>query len=249
MEHLVGSARTESRLKRATLSQQVSEYLLEQLRSGGLHPGDRLPTEHQLMDMFAVGRSSVREALHALVMMGLIEVRPGRGAVVTNATETSALSWSGFGEPLEWQVLSEFLEAREILETQLAALAADRGSAQEIDAIGQALQHHRFILDTHANRREIAVADMDFHQAIAQAAHNSALAKLLSFLTRAFSHLRITIVQHTGDSDQRILDQHQAIHDAVKVRDAVLARQAMLVHLETGKKLMEEECRGISGAS
>src|SRR6516162_9215081 len=114
--------------RREAVSQIVLDQLLAEIREGSLKPGDRLPTESELTRMFEVGRSSIREALRGLITLGLIETKPGRGAIVRHGAE-SPLARVGFRvsvEQLNTRALLDLLEVREALEGQAAEYAARR---------------------------------------------------------------------------------------------------------------------------
>src|SRR5574342_711822 len=126
---------------RVPLSQVVLEQLMEQIRSGSLRPGDRLPTEHELARALDVGRSSVREALRGLIAFGLIETKAGRGAVVTQQARSPLAhvrSSAHLLERVQKTALLDLLEVRECLEGQAAELAAQRATAEDVATIERA---------------------------------------------------------------------------------------------------------------
>ena len=116
--------RTEMQLGRQTLSQAVSAAVLERIRSGEFGPGDRLPTEKMLMEEYGVGRNSVREAVQALVTLGLVEVRPGRGATVIGIESENALDAETLSALLKEEAVDDLYAFRRLLEAETSACAA-----------------------------------------------------------------------------------------------------------------------------
>src|SRR5208282_2354928 len=123
-------------LHRTTLSEQVAKHLATRITAGDWRPGEKLPSEAELCKAFNVGRSSLREALTSLTFIGLIRVRAGGGSYV--AEQPSAYStgaWLCKGLLTDRKAMAEFVEARLILETELAGLCAERITPEEINQL------------------------------------------------------------------------------------------------------------------
>jgi len=240
LSELAADREQAARLRRKTLSQQVSEYLLDRLRDGDLKPGDRLPTERQLMSELSVGRSCVREALHALVMMNLIDVRPGVGAIVRNPAEDSIPDWKVVHHSLEDLAVAEILEARIAIELAAVGLATRRSTPTDLNVIRAALAEHRRVRNAGPSAPALRRADLGFHEAIARGSHNSVLLSLVTSLTDAFEHLRAETLNRMGRTQDRVIDQHQEILRAIEARDVEAAQSALRQHLETGSRLMRK---------
>src|ERR1700751_6000810 len=101
-------------LGRQTLSQAISAAVLERIRAGEFGPGDRLPTEKMLMEQYGVGRNSVREAVQALVTLGLVEVRPGRGATVIGVESENVLDAETLAALLKQEALADLCTFRRL---------------------------------------------------------------------------------------------------------------------------------------
>src|SRR5262245_10862889 len=117
--------------QKVSLAQHVLDQLLEQIRTGAVRPGDRIPSEHELMKIMNVGRSSVREALRGLIALGLLETSPGRGATIVGGPSDplgALASTRRSIESLQQTALLDLLEVRECLEAQAARLAAQRAT-------------------------------------------------------------------------------------------------------------------------
>jgi len=215
-----------TRIERKRITDQIIDQFVSMIADGKLKPGDRLPPEHVLMRQFGVGRSSLREAIGALSLIGLLTVRPGHGTHV-------AASPNGFLEkPLSWSMLTvgrdkvhELVEARIALEHAIVGLAAERATQEEIAEI----RHYQGRLKAAKKRGRRSIrADLSFHNALAKASHNSVLARLLSELRQPMR----TWMQHLGDYD-KLIDEHDAIVDAVEAHDVDRAQSAVRQHLES----------------
>src|SRR5215471_4879126 len=131
-------------LERQTLSQAVSAAVLERIRSGEFGPGDRLPTEKMLMAEYGVGRNSVREAVQALVTLGLVEVRPGRGATVIGIESENALDAETLSALLKEGAVEDLYAFRRLLEVETASCAAQKATETEIEEIDRCLRAFEF---------------------------------------------------------------------------------------------------------
>jgi GntR family transcriptional repressor for pyruvate dehydrogenase complex len=217
--------------QRVSLSQVVLDQLLEQIRNGRLRPGDRLPGEYELMDMLKVGRSSVREALRGLVVLGLVETKPRRGAVVCSK-DFNPLAHLRSGESIEklkkWALL-DLLEVRECLEGKAAQLAAERATPADLVAISRHAQEvEKEILEGKSYFRPNA----RFHLAIARASHNSTLAESIQHVIGRVRDYRERMIREMTGMPQRDLEEHASILQAIKERTPDRARRAMVTHIK-----------------
>ena len=226
------------RARRRSLSETVLEQLLAQLRSGSVRPGDRLPGEHELMRMLGVGRSSVREALRALITLGLVETRSGRGAVIV-ARSPNPLARLGSGADVaaalqKWAVL-DLLEVRESLEGQAAALAAERSTPLDLVTLDRhALEIERRIDASLTYFR----ANAAFHTAVARASHNNILAESVQQLVGQVRVYRERLIQEIHGMPSGDVAEHRAVLDAIKNRDPEGARAAMVAHIRRFAELV-----------
>lgn len=223
-------------IERKRLTDQIIDQLLSMLASGRLKPGEKLPPEPDLMAQFGVGRSSLREAIAALSLVGLLEVRPGHGTTISvSAGEflTKPLRWSML---MNWKdKLHELVEARMIIEQAMAAMAAERATAEEIAEIKN--QHFQLKAAKRLGKKAVQ-ADLAFHAALAKASHNSVLARFLAELRQPMQSLMEQKASIVGDYD-RVSEQHELILEAVEARNEKKARSAMREHLAwAGKRLV-----------
>jgi DNA-binding FadR family transcriptional regulator len=202
----------------------VADRIQELIRNENIAAGERLPSERDLATKLSVSRASLREALIALELGGVIEVRGGSGVYVSELPEPAALPEAGPGP-------FEVLSARRLIESEIAAIAARVATDSAIDAILQAVvemeKHHS---DYSSNEQ----ADRNFHLAIARATGNSALVGSLDYLWDQRGRLWHKLKEHfqTEELRQETLKDHRRILEAIAAHDPAAARKAMRAHLE-----------------
>jgi GntR family transcriptional repressor for pyruvate dehydrogenase complex len=230
-------------IERTTLAASVFEQLISHVVNGDWKPGDRIPPERELCQQLGIARTSLREALKAMELVGMLDSRVGDGTFVCPRSEFLArpLLWAFTGT--DETELRDVMEARVLLERDLAGLAAERGSEDEIAKIGDAVRAMR---DSVASGTLMIEADMRFHLAVAEAAHNGVLqnaVQLLRNLMRHWINLKLLI----PNVPTRVLNQHDQIYEAIRRRDAEAARAAMRKHLEDTMRLVTQvmEQRGL----
>jgi GntR family transcriptional repressor for pyruvate dehydrogenase complex len=215
-------------ITRTTLTADIYRKLVSHIIRGVWKPGARIPPERQLGKLLGVGRASLREALKALEIMGLIETRLGDGTYVCQRSEF-------LSRPLLWAITSsseteiqELVEARRLIETELSGLAAERATADDLKQIGTHLDRMEHSLQKPS---EFLQADIEFHLAIGQAAHNTILMNALTLIRNLLQKWIGSTLQVPGVSE-RALEDHKAIFFAIAKKNAPAARAAMVAHLE-----------------
>jgi len=209
------------------LYQQVAERIKKQIQAGSLSVGDRLPAEKDLAMQLGVSRPVVREALIALEIAGLVEIRTGSGTYVRDRSKLSLPMVDAGPGPFE------LLHARLLIEGEVAAEAAIRATDSDLTAIEGTLHDMERIMAAGAHARE---ADQAFHVTIANVAGNSVLADLVARLWHGmFSPMFHKLSDLTGHmaAQERTLAEHKAIFAALSTHDPVGARAAMRRHLKT----------------
>lgn len=213
---------------RTTLTADIYRKLVSHIIRGVWRPGDRIPAERQLGQSLGVGRASLREALKALEIMGMIETRLGDGTYVCQRSEF-------LSRPLLWAITSssetevhELVEARKLIETELAGLAAERATADDLKQIGAHLDRMERSVNVTS---EFLQADIEFHLAVGQAAHNNILMNALHLIRNLLQEWIGSTLQAEGIA-QRALEHHKAIFVAVAKKNGPAARAAMAAHLE-----------------
>ena len=215
-------------IARTTLTATAFEQLISHVVKGNWRPGDRIPPERDLCQQLGIARTSLREALKAMELVGMLDSRVGDGTFVCPRSEflSRPLLWAFTGS--DQNELQDIMEARTIIEENLAGLAAKRGSEEKIAVIGEAVQMMR---DAIARGDSILEADMAFHLAISAAAQNEVLrnaVQLLRNLTRQWIYLKLLI----PNVPTTVLKHHDTIYRAILKRKPAAARTAMRRHLE-----------------
>lgn len=221
-------------IRRERLADQIADKIIQMIRNGDLKPGDKLPPEPELMEKFSVGRSSIREAIGALSLIGLITVRPGHGTHVTVPSEKNQAKPIGLMLPVGRDKVREFVEVRVELEKVIARMAAERATEEEIEEIKH---HHKKLKAPMKSRRKTIQADLAFHTAIAKASHNSVLVRFLSELRLPMRHWMEQKAKFDWGYD-KVYEQHDLILSAIQARDGEKAQATMQAHLKSaGEKL------------
>lgn len=208
---------------------QIARQLLDLIHLGDIAPGQRLPSERDLATQFNVSRPTIREAMIALEVSNIVEVRSGSGVyVLPKGSETELKVIADLPGPYE------ILEARALIEGEAAALAAERMSNEQLDELEQLLGE----LVVEIERGDIESAekiDQRFHLSIAKGSRNSALLGTISWLWELRNQSQIATVFHRHAREEGSTpsqEEHQNILDALVRRDPAAARDAMTTHLE-----------------
>lgn len=209
---------------RPRLYEQLVERLVEYMREAGLAPGDRLPAERELAASLGVSRASLSQALVALEVQGIIDVRHGDGAIIRRTT-----SEEGVLALLRDRAnrRAEIIEARQALEVKLAELAAERRTEPDLAAIDAALDHMR--AELHAGERGVE-GDERFHAAITEAARSRLLSRMMNELAPMIRETRLESLSQPG-RPQDSLAGHEQIASAIRLGDPDMAAEAMRRHL------------------
>ncbi|HEY5671637.1 MAG TPA: FadR/GntR family transcriptional regulator [Anaerolineales bacterium] len=209
------------------LYEQIVDQIERRILAGDLKIGDQLPAERELAEQFAVSRTAVREAIKALREKGLVEIRLGRGTFVTSGAAGAVRRSLGLLLKTENGFVN-LEEVREILEPEIAALAATRISEEYITAMTEAVE----TMDTALDNVEIFVeADLDFHLALAEATQNPIIPSLMDSIIDLLREQR----KRTGNVEGGLARgqyHHKKILEAVIQRDPQAARKAMQDHLQ-----------------
>lgn len=223
--------------KKKALSEDIAARLLFLIREKELRPGDKLPPERELAAMMRVSRPSLREALRALSIMNIVEIRQGDGTYVTSLEPDLLIEHLDFVFALDDSTFLELFEARKILEVGIAAIAAERITGEEIAELEACLTESVRNMEDHEAFLE---ADLELHEKIAEAARNPILSRFMASIGQLGRASRSRTVEIPGVARQSVED-HQAIVTALTDRDPEAARQAMLQHLNN----VEERLKGL----
>ncbi|MGQ4270074.1 FadR/GntR family transcriptional regulator [Nocardiopsis changdeensis] len=209
---------------RPRLYEQLVERLVEYMREAGLTPGDRLPAERELAASLGVSRASLSQALVALEVQGIIDVRHGDGAIIRRTT-----SEEGVLALLRDRAnrRAEIIEARQALEVKLAELAAERRTEHDLAAVDAALDLMR--AELRAGGRGVE-GDERFHAAITEAARSRLLSRMMNELAPMIRETRLESLSQPG-RPQDSLAGHEKIASAIRLGDPDMAAEAMRRHL------------------
>ena len=224
--------------REATLSERVAQQIEKIIVDGQLQRGEQLPPERELAKRFGVSRTVVREAMRGLAAKHLIEIRAGSGTIITGPTVHSvSLSMSLLLSVGGLELSTEkVLEVRRLLEVEIAALAAERRTADDLKKIEEALSHQ---VSMYSDRDGFAQSDVDFHTALAAATHNEMFEVMLNSISNVMMEMRRIAFVVPG-TPERGIAYHQAVFEQVKNGDAEGARQAMRAHLVEAEETMRQ---------
>jgi len=223
--------------QKVTLIESVTEQLLALIRDGHLKPGDALPSERELMEQLHVGRSSVREALRNLATMRVIDVYAGRGAFVRAPLSADIIPNQALRALLHREAMMEIVEAREVLEVELAAMAAERAAEEDLANIAGILQAMEPAI---GDLEESLALNARFHLAIGEAAHNQVLLKMLRSV-RDYLDERLREVSQGEERMRDALADHHHIYDCIRSGDRACAADAMRQHLGAVRRQVQAE--------
>ncbi len=226
-------------LKKTKLYEEIVKQLTDLIKRGKLKPGDKLPPERQLAEELRVSRTAIREALRSLESMGYIEPRVGGGTFVKAISLENALSPFSAVLSQDKNLIQELLEVRQLLETEIAYLASTRATSQDIDNMLDALSMMRHDID---NGGIGLNGENAFHSALAKAAKNTAMSKILSLCEELISTSRESTLRIPGQP-AKSLEDHIGILDAVKSRDSTLAQLLMKQHIVKAQKNFQDNYR------
>ena len=227
----------EDHVFRAIEQKKVSSQIVDQVKtlisSGKLKPGDTLPPERELMKVFNVSRPTLREALNMLSIMGFIQVSQRQ------RTKVKSLVPSNITEPLrhllkeDIKTSLELVDARAIIETANAALAAERADEQDIARLEECIEKMRINLQEGDSLNK---EDANFHLTIAEATHNKIQTHLMFSI---YDLLKETVgLCYYNDETENIFKQHCKIVEAIKEKDPQRAKESMDEHLSYIKTLV-----------
>jgi GntR family transcriptional repressor for pyruvate dehydrogenase complex len=221
---------------RRNLAGGVVDDLTSRIGNGELRPGDKLPTESEIMVRYGVSRAVVREAITQLQAARLAETRHGIGTFVLEAPAPAALTIDP-RSVVTFQDVLQILELRVSLETEVASLAAARRSDEQLAQLRMALDR---LQGCRARGVDSAAADANFHLAIAQAAGNVHFYDILHHLGKhIIPRSRINLRALTQEDLRRVGQEHEDIFEAIRRQDPETARAAMRSHLSNSRERLQ----------
>lgn len=221
---------------RANLSAEVAERVIQNVLNREFEFGEKLPSERDLAARLGVARPTLREAISALSVIGLLDVRPGEGTFVVNRHAdfvARAFSWTLL---LDETAAREVVEARTAIEAELVRLAAKRAKPDEVAEIIQLVE----AMEAAPDQTEFRDLDLEFHFAIARAGRNKALLNSLEAVQQLIRQWIVVALTREQATRTVAVAQHRAIAEAIAARDPQHAAEAMREHvLAMGRLLVE----------
>jgi GntR family transcriptional repressor for pyruvate dehydrogenase complex len=215
-----------SPVARKPLYERLVEHLRAYVLEAGLAAGDRLPPERELSERLGVSRASVRQAIVALQVQGILEVKHGEGTFL----RTARVDTRPIAELTDLKRrLPDILDAREAIEVKLAELAAERRTDADLSAIDAALEKMQREIEGGATGEH---GDHDFHQCVVRAARSDLLARMYALIFKDIELSSHETVDQIG-TPATLLEQDRRIRDAIRAGDGPLAATAMREHLKT----------------
>lgn len=215
------------------LVDKISDEIIDIIKERDLEEGDRLPNEYELAELLDVGRSTVREAIKVLVSRNIIEIRRGAGTFVSQnlGVVEDPLGFTFVEDKL--QLAEDLLQIRFILEPQIALLAAENATQQDIVELGELCDEvERLILAG----EDYSEQDIAYHTKIASCSKNMVMPKLIPIITTSIT-IFITVTKKALTKET--IETHREIYEAIKKRNGKAAHDAMLLHLVYNRRNIE----------
>lgn len=221
-------------IRNTLLAEQIEEQIYEYVTQRGLSPGERLPNEFEMANMFGVGRSTVREAVKILVSRGVLETKRGSGTYVREIMpkDLDPLNLRDIEDKVS--LAMDLVDLRLILEPGIAELAAYSATPEEVSRLITKCN----LVEEKIRRGEPYIhEDIDFHTDIARCSKNKVVEQLISIIeTAVLMFVNVTHKQLTEET----ITTHRAITDAIAEHDPIGARTAMTMHIAYNRNLIKE---------
>jgi GntR family transcriptional repressor for pyruvate dehydrogenase complex len=211
------------------VARQIERLILKKLK-----PGDKLPSERELAEMLSVSRSSIRDAIRSLELVGMVEPRQGAGTIVKEVTADVVVNPLTNALKRKEELVGELLDFRRMLEPPLAARAATHASTEDTAEMDEILERQQAKLRL---GESTIPEDSEFHYAIALASGNTVVLKVLDIIMDMLRDSRERSLQVEG-RPQKSLAGHRRILAAIKRHDAEAAKDAMRRHIEDVEEIV-----------
>jgi GntR family transcriptional repressor for pyruvate dehydrogenase complex len=215
-------------IKRVSVVEQAISKIYDLILSQNLKENDKLPPERQLSEMLGISRNSLREAIRVLDMLGVVRVDQGSGMVIDSSRVSDAVTKHlTFALLMNREKMNELFEARLVVETECASLAALRANESE-----RALLHRTYqeLCESRTDRPKSIALEIELHNIVARAAHNSVLEKILNSLKQILKESREATVPHTGVTPETV-KVHERLIAAIDARDSRSSADIMREHI------------------
>lgn len=242
--------------RKVTVVESIVEQIVRQIQTGRLKPGDKLPSERQLIEMLNVGRSSIREALQGLAAIGVVESRAGQGSFISQSIHLLMPDIDNPALPasLQREMRLKLIEARRLVEIDIAGLAAERATDEGVAHLRELFELYKKAAERRAFV-QVPKTNYDFHMKLAQMAQNPFVAPMIDHLLRTVPpSLResefLLLTDCTVDEILRVeIEIHLNIVNAIEARDVQAAQAAMEAHMRFEENIVRQAFAGITSAS
>ena len=216
-------------IKRNNVSNEVLEQIKSNILEGEWKPGDKIPSENELKDMFGVSRNSVRAALQKLIALGILTAKHGGGTFVSELSPSMYMNALIPMLMLDNDGIFEILEFRKIIEIESVKLAAQRAAPEDIERLEKIVADMDAMVGDRYNPQTFAVEDSYFHEVLVRCARNSVLMKVYMIIKELLLSSQIEIQKLIGPF--LAFKYHPLILDAVKRKDPAAASKLMEEHI------------------
>jgi len=227
-------ANTLKAVTKTKLHEKIVNQIQALIEKGRLRHGDQLPPERELAKIFKVSRHSVREAIRILEHKNVVKSRPGSGTYIILEDESFVVEFLAKAINQEKHTLAEIFQFRELLEPQIAALAAKNATKEEVSVLQDILERQQNEADNNRVSKEL---DEDFHLALAKATGNSVLLQVVELLGYIFLKSRHEFSQSLH-RNRLSIKGHRKIFKAIKDANSIAARELMTDHLNAIRQLV-----------
>ena len=228
------------------VTDRAIERIQELIRSGALPPGSRLAPENELAAQLGVGRSSIREAVKALELIRVLDVRHGDGTYVTSLEPHLLLEGVGFAiDLIQGDAILEVVEIRRLFEPIATGLAAERIDDDSLARLGEYVAAMEQAGD---DQERLVHSDHAFHSTVFEATGNRTLTSILDGLSSRTFRARVWRGVIEGAASEQTIREHRAIHQALAAHDRQLAEAAALMHVTTSERWLRGVLARTQGA-
>ncbi len=218
-------------IKPKKVSTQIADQIRSSILSGEFAPGDKLPPERELAEMFGVSRPSVREALNVLASSGLVQSYQGGGTVVMSLVDTTGSNTLSELIRVQQDRALDVIEVRKCMESWTAWYAAERALPEDIRRLEEIINGMERNLDGMLPSEDL---DANFHIVVARATHNIVWLHLMQSLFDAMKEFQQSVwraVYITNEDHHQLFRHHHSIFEAIRLKDSEAARDSMVAHL------------------
>ena len=216
--------------EKQTLGEKTAQNLLEMIQQKEYAPGDKLPTEAELVETLGVGRNTVREALRILMSRNIVTIRQGSGTYIAASPGMveDPLGFTFIGN--KQKLINDLLEVRFLLEPSIAAMAATHADEKDIKKITALCDEVELLLK---DQKDHTQKDIELHTAIALSSKNVVVPRLIPIIN---SSIPLFVETTGGILHEETIETHREITDAIASHDSLRAQDAMYLHLVYNRK-------------